>query len=81
MLKLFLSSFIQVTMVAMNVKFIATGHIILMLITGFFISLVWSFNIKKIALGNNYDRVAYATGAMIGTGVGYFFANYLTKIL
>lgn len=81
MIKLFLSAFIQVALVAMNVKFISTGHIILMLIVGFGISIMWSFNIQKVVLGNNWHKVVYATGAMVGTGVGYYLAIYLTKIL
>lgn len=81
MIKLFLTAFTQVTLVAMNVKFIAKDHIILMLITGFLISLVWTFNIKRIALGDNSHRLVYAFGAMAGTGFGYYFADYLTKIL
>ncbi len=78
---LFITALSQVTFVAMNVLFISKGLIVPMLVTGFLISFIWTLNVKKIAFGTIIDRVIYATGAMIGTGLGYFLANYLTKWL
>lgn len=80
-LGLFLTGLIQVTLVAMNTVYISKGMIIPMLITGFGISLVWTLNVKKISIGSWSDRFTYATGAMIGTGAGYYIAHYLNKIL
>lgn len=78
---LFLTGMLQVTFVAMNVTFISKGLIIPMLITGFMISLIWTLNVKRIAIGNWLDRLTYANGAMFGTGIGYFISQYINKVL
>ena len=79
--KLFLTAFAQVALVAMNVNFIANGYIIPMLLTGFGISFIWTFNVRKVVFGTAWDRFIYALGAMAGTGVGYYLSHYLTTIL
>ena len=79
--KLFIVALIQVMLVSMNVVFITKGYIILLLIIGFGISFSWSYNVKRIAIGNNIERIVYATGASIGTLIGYYLATYLTKII
>lgn len=78
---LFLTGMLQVTFVAMNVTFIAHNRIIPMLITGFMISLIWTINVKRIAIGGWLDRLTYANGAMFGTALGYFISQYINKIL
>lgn len=78
---LFLTAMVQVTFVAMNVTFIAHGEIIPMLLTGFMISLIWTFNVKRIALGGWLDRLTYANGAMLGTGLGYIISQWINKLL
>ena len=52
-----------------------------MLITGFLISIIWTFNVKKIAFSALGDRVAYAAGAATGTLIGFELSHYLTKLL
>lgn len=79
--QLFLTALLQVTFVAANVQFIAHGKIIAMLITGFLISLIWTLNIQKVAFGGWVDRITYATGAMFGTGIGYYLSHYITQFL
>lgn len=79
--KLFLTATCQVTFVAMNILFISNHRIIPMLITGFMISLIWTFNIKKVAFGGITDRIVYSTGAMLGTGLGYLISNYVNTFL
>jgi len=74
---LFLTGLLQVTFVAMNVSFIAHKRIVPMLITGFIISMIWTFNIKKIAIGGMTDRITYSFGAMIGTGLGFLISNWI----
>lgn len=78
---LFLTGLLQVTFVAMNVTFIAHERIIPMLVTGFMISLIWTINVKRIAIGNWLDRLTYANGAMCGTAVGYFISHWIDKLL
>ncbi len=78
---LFLTGLLQVTFVAMNVTFIAHNRIVPMLITGFMISLIWTINVKRIAIGGWMDRLTYANGAMIGTGLGYFISRYIDNLM
>lgn len=79
--ELFLTALMQVAFVAMNITFISKGLIIYMVVTGFLISLIWTFNVKKVAFGGWYDRFAYALGAATGTLAGYELSHYLTRTL
>jgi hypothetical protein len=78
---LFITAFSQVTFVAMSSVSIINGHLLLIGITGFAISLIWTFNVKKVAFGSTRDRFVYAFGAMCGTYFGYFLSKYLITIL
>lgn len=69
-LTLFVTGFMQVFFVAMNTYFIATKNVYGTGIAGFIISLIWSFNVKKIAFGGVFDRVVYAIGAAVGSLIG-----------
>lgn len=73
-LSLFITGFIQVILVAINTYQIANKKYIGILVVGFLISLVWSWNVKKVAFGSNMDRFIYATGAGIGSLVGVLLA-------
>lgn len=72
-----LSAFLQVGLVACNVVFITRGFIIPMFIVGFGISILWSFNIKKIAFGSIWDRLSYAFGAGLGSVVGWALSHLI----
>ena len=78
---LFLTALLQVTFVAMQPLFIINHDIIPMLATGFLISLIWTFNVKKVAFGNITDRLVYAIGAMAGTGLGFAISHFITDKL
>lgn len=80
-LSLFVTALVQVFFVSMNVVFITKGFIFLMLLTGFAISLLWTLNVKRIVIGNWTDRIVYASGASIGTLVGYFLSKFLILYL
>jgi hypothetical protein len=77
---LFFTALIQVSFVAMNVNFISNGKVLPMLMTSFVLSLVWTFNVKKVAFGNIVDRMIYAGGAMCGTGIGFLMSHYIIKV-
>ena len=63
--------------VAVNTYFIASKNIYGTLIAGFIISLVWSFNVKKVAFGSVLDRFVYAFGAAVGSACGLIVSmNY-----
>jgi hypothetical protein len=74
---LFITGFIQVSLIAAQTYQIAHGNMFSIFGIGFFISLVWSFNIKKVAFGNWWDRIVYATGAAVGSVSGVYLARLL----
>jgi hypothetical protein len=74
-IQLFISAFIQVMLVSMNVSFISNNKIVLMLITSFFISYFWSSNVKKVAFGGFKDKMIYCTGATLGCLIGYLISS------
>jgi hypothetical protein len=76
-IKLFLRAVLQVTLVALNTYQVANGHYIGAIIVGFLISLVWTFNVKSAAFGSIIDKLIYASGAAIGTGIGLLFSTFL----
>lgn len=78
---LFLTGLLQVFLVAMNTVFISSGLVIPMLLTGFLISIVWSWNIKKIAFSNVKERITYSSGAAVGTGLGWWIATIIKSFL
>jgi hypothetical protein len=75
---LFVTALSQVSLVAANVIFISRGNVPCMLVTGFLISLIWTLNVKRIAFSTISERIIYATGAMVGTGLGYYVTKFLT---
>ena len=81
---LFITGFTQVYFVAVNTYFISKGLYLGVLIAAFLISIIWSFNVKKIAFGTIKDRLIYSFGASIGSVAGLFssiqFAKYLSWI-
>jgi hypothetical protein len=78
---LFTTALFQVFFVAMQPLLIINHMIFPMLLCGFFISLIWTFNVKKVAFGNLADRLVYATGAMAGTGFGFWASSLIIKWL
>lgn len=76
-IKLFFRAVLQVTLVALNTYQVAHGHYIGAIIVGFLISLVWTFNVKSAAFGSFYDKLIYASGAAVGTGIGLLFSTFI----
>lgn len=67
-LRLPLTGFVQVYFVSVNTYFLAHEIYAGVLIAAFIISLVWSFNVKKVAFGTWPDRLMYAGGAAATLG-------------
>lgn len=61
---------LQVMFVAANTVFVSRHDLLAAFATSFMISLIWTFNVKRVAFGDNYDRIAYASGAAFGCAVG-----------
>ena len=76
-MKTFFTSFFQIALVAINTLLIAKQMFLLVFITSFFISLLWAFNVSKIALSNLTQKLLYALGA----GFGAISGMFLVKIL
>lgn len=69
-MKIFLQSFFQVGLVAINTMLIAKGYIIGVFIVSFLISLLWAFNVSKVEISTLNQKLTYALGAGIGAVCG-----------
>lgn len=76
-IKLFITGFIQVVLVAINTYQIAHEKYEGVFVVGFLISFVWSFNVKKIAFGDIWDRVIYSSGAAFGAILGLIISKII----
>lgn len=79
-LKLFLTGFTQVFFVAINTYFLSKEFYIGVFICGFIISLIWSWNVKKVAFGTLKDRLFYALGAAFGSLIGLIVSILFFKL-
>ncbi len=79
-MKPFLTGFLQVFLVTATTVFLANDNIRAATVTSFFVSLIWTFNVRH-AMGDWPTRLAYCTGAATGTAIGYFFSRFLTEII
>jgi hypothetical protein len=68
--QLLIAAILQTGLASLNVYQIANGKYLQAAIVGFFILLIWSYNVKKIAFGTLLDRIVYSIGGSIGTGLG-----------
>lgn len=78
LIKLFLSGAMQVFFVAINTIFITKYLILHVFVVGFLISFIWSFNVKRVAFGTTYDRIAYSLGAASGGIIGMMIGKLIT---
>lgn len=82
--ELFLTGLLQVILVCLNTYQIAlfakTQTVTLVLgiiIVGFLISFIWTYNVKKVAFGDWKNRVFYALGASSGSIGGVLLGNLI----
>jgi len=59
-MKIFLTSFTQVGLVAINTLLISKGYLIGVFIVSFIISLLWCFNVSKISVSTLNQKLTYA---------------------
>lgn len=81
LISIFLSSSLQIFFVSVNTILISREMIIQAGICGFLLSLVWTFNIKRIAIASWGERISYCLGAGLGTSGGIFFIKTLREII
>ena len=68
------------SLVAVNTVLITRQHWAGVFVVSFFISLFWSFNVKRVAFGDLVDRIVYALGAALGGIVGLGLGLIISKI-
>jgi len=73
---LFSTGFIQVFFVAINTLFIAQQNYYGVAVASFAISLIWAFNVTKVAFGTTKHKVIYALGAMCGSLSGVLLGSF-----
>lgn len=75
---LFITGVVQVYFVAINTYFLSRELYIGVTFAAFMISLIWSYNIKKIAFGSLSDRILYSLGATLGSLAGLATSKAVT---
>ncbi len=75
---LFLTAFIQISLVAANTVFLAKANIPGMIVSSFGINWMWTHNVKKTAFSDETDRVIYAVGATCGCLFGFLCSKAFT---
>ena len=50
-------------------------------VCGFLLSLVWTFNIRRIGLASWGERISYCLGAGLGTSGGILFNKGIREII
>jgi hypothetical protein len=76
-MKLFTTGFLQVFFVCVNTYFIGKEMYMAVFVVGCIISIVWTYNVKKISIGSFADRMIYALGAGVGAVSGLFASTHL----
>ena len=76
-IKLAATGIVQVYFVAINTCFLAKEIYLGVAFAAFAISMVWSYNIKKIVFGTFSDRIFYSIGATIGSLLGLYTSSFI----
>ena len=74
--KLFITGFFQVFLVTINTYFIFKEFFIGVFFGSLTISLIWSWNVKRIAFGSFKDRMYYSLGAGVGSILGLILSKF-----
>lgn len=78
-MKIFLQSFFQIGLVAINTMLISKGIILGVFIVSFLISLLWAFNVSKVAVSTIKEKLIYASGAGCGAVFGLSIITLIFK--
>jgi len=80
LVSIFLSSLLQIFFVSVNTILISKEMVIQAGVCGFLLSLVWTFNIRRITIASWGERISYCLGAGIGTSSGIIFIKLIGRI-
>jgi hypothetical protein len=75
-MRIFLQSFFQVGLVAVSTILITKGYLIGIFVVSFLISLLWAFNVSRVAISTLNQKLTYAFGAGCGSVVGVLILKY-----
>jgi hypothetical protein len=75
-MKLFFTGFIQVFFMAINTVFLSRRTFLGVAVCSFIISMIWSWNVKKVAFGSVSDRIIYSLGACCGSLTGLWVTGF-----
>jgi hypothetical protein len=78
--KLFITGFFQVFLVTINTYFIFKEFYVGVFFGSLTISLIWSWNVKRIAFGSFKDRMYYSLGAGVGSILGLILSKFFFKL-
>jgi len=76
-IKIFFTSFFQIGLVAINTLLITKGYVFGIFMASFTISMLWSYNVSKIALSGFTSKLIYSFGAGFGAITGYYLINFI----
>lgn len=81
---IFATGFVQVILVCLNTYQISaytnkpSNHLLIgIVLVGFLISFIWTWNVKKVVFGGIWDRVSYALGAALGSISGVLLGSLI----
>lgn len=80
-MKLLATGFIQVFFVSVNTYLISKELYLGVFFCAFTISMLWSFNVKKIAFGTLRERLQYSVGAGAGSWFGLLISAEAFKFI
>lgn len=75
--KIFFTAFAQVGLVAVNTYLITHLYWVGIFIVSVLISLLWAYNVSKVALSKKIDKLIYAFGAGCGAITGLLILQYI----
>jgi ABC-type uncharacterized transport system permease subunit len=78
---LFITGFIQVFFVSINTYFLAKEIYVGVVFASFSISMIWSYNVKRVVFGSMLHRFMYAAGAAVGATIGLYSSSTIVKML
>jgi hypothetical protein len=73
---LFGTGWVQTLLVSANIVQVSKEQYVGAALVGFFISLVWTLNVKSVAFGGWVERISYSAGAMAGTITGMTLTHW-----
>lgn len=76
-MKTFFTSFFQIGLVAINTYFITKMNFLAIFIVSFLISLLWAFNVSRVAVSTMNEKFTYALGAGVGGVTGLFIVKLI----